>query len=303
LKRLQFLRIRLSILIGSVALFLFPHSIWGAAHLASLEQTRDKPIHAPLLDVPERMVAKNGFNHFYNMEYDAAIQDFELAQQAYPDDPFAVNHLLQAILVRELYRERALDAELYFGAEFFQARKILVDANIEARIEEVIERALQLSASRLKSNPNDVDALYARGVTEALRATDLALVEKAWFAALRSGLGACRNHKQVLNLSPGYSDAKLVVCFYSCAIGSLPWPERIATFLLTFTGNKSNGIEYIKQAADGGGEASVDAKVALALILARERHYSGAISLMHGLYSSYPGNFLFAMSEADLLKT
>jgi tetratricopeptide (TPR) repeat protein len=300
---LQLLRIRSSTLIALAALFLFSHSTWGAANRAILEQARDKPIHPPLQDAPEHTPAKNGFNHFYNMEYDAAIRDFELAQQAHPNDPSAVNHLLQAILVHELHREGALDAEMYFGDEFFHARKIPANADTEARIEELIGRALRLSAIRLKSNPNDADALYARGVTEALHATDLALVEKSWFAALRSGLEAYKDHKQVLNLSPGYADAKLVVGFYSYAIGSLPWPGRIATFFLAFTGSKSNGIEYIKQAADAGGDASVDAKAALALILARERHYSEAIPLMHALYTSYPHNFLFAMSEADLLKT
>ncbi len=32
---------------------------------------------------------RKGFDHFYNLEYDKAIHEFELAQQAHPDDPFA----------------------------------------------------------------------------------------------------------------------------------------------------------------------------------------------------------------------
>jgi tetratricopeptide (TPR) repeat protein len=58
----------------------------------------------------------------------------------------------------------------------------------------------------------------------------------------------------------------------------------------------------VRQAADGGGETSVDAKMALALILAREKNYPKAISLIQGLHGSYPHNFLYAMTEADLFK-
>jgi tetratricopeptide (TPR) repeat protein len=237
------------------------------------------------------------------MEYDTAIHDFELALQAHPDDPFAVNHLLQAIFIRELDCEGALNAELYMGDGFFHAQRVPVDANVEAQIKELTKRALELSASRLETNPNDVDALYARGVTGAIRAGYMALVEKAWFAALRSALGSYDDHEQVLRLSPDYTDANLVVGLYSYAMGSLPWPEKAVTFLLPVRGSRSTGTEDVARAAHGSGETSVDAKAALALILARERHYSEAISLMHWLYSSYPHNFIFAMTEGDFLKT
>ena len=252
---------------------------------------------------PQDTFSQDGFQHFYNMEYDAAIHAFELAVQAHPDDPFAVNHLLQAIFTRELEREGALNAELYLGDGFFHARRVPVDASEEARIKELTARALELSAKRLEANPNDVEALYARGVTRALRAGYMALIEKAWFAALRSALGAYEDHERVLRLSPDYTDANLVVGLYSYAMGSLPWPEKAMTFLLPVKGSKSTGTEDVAKAANGNGETTVDAKVALAFIQARERRYSEAISLMRGLYSSYPHNFFFAMTEGDLLQT
>ena len=300
---MKFRRVGLSISITSVALFLCSFSASGVVGTANPMLTNDKPLNASARVQPIDTLTRDGFEHFYNMQYEVAIQDFELALQAHPDDPFAVNHLLQAIFTRELYREGALNAELYLGDRFFHSQRVPVDPNAEARIKELTERSLQLCARRLITNANDVDALYARGVTRAIRASYMALVEKAWFAALRSALGSYDDHEQVLHLSPDYTDAKLVVGLYSYAIGSLPWPERAVTFLLPITGNKSKGSEDVAKAADGGGETSADAKIALALILARERHYSEAISLMHGLSSSYPHNFLFAMTEGDLFKT
>ena len=301
--RLKFRRIRLLISIAAVAIFLSLLSSRGFVSTAYSQQNGHELVKASALVQPTDTIKRDGFERFYNMQYDAAIHDFELALQAHPDDPFAVNHLLQAIFTRELDREGALNAELYLGDRLFHSQRVPVDPNAEARIKELTERSLQLCARRLMTNPHDVDALYARGVTRAIRASYMALVEKAWFAALRSALGSYDDQEEVLHLSPNYTDADLVVGLYSYAIGSLPWPEKAVTFLLPIKGSRSRGTEDVSKAAHGGGETSTDAKTALALILARERHYSEAISLMHGLYSSYPHNCFFAMTEGDFLKT
>src|SRR5271156_7220619 len=51
--------------------------------------------HDPLVDA--------AFDHFYNLDYDRAIQEFEKVLDRHPNDAFAVNHLLATILMRELY--------------------------------------------------------------------------------------------------------------------------------------------------------------------------------------------------------
>src|ERR1035438_10510709 len=56
---------------------------------------------------------RKGFDNFYNMDYDKSIREFEAALQAHPDDPFAVNHLLSAVVFKELLRIGALDTEAY----------------------------------------------------------------------------------------------------------------------------------------------------------------------------------------------
>lgn len=300
---MKFHRIGLRILLGAVAIFLLLVSFRGFVVLAYSQQTKDDTLKTAARVQPADSLTREGFEHLYNMEYDAALRDFQAFVEAHPDDPAAVNHLLQSILTRELYREGALNAELYLADGFFHVQKSHVDPTVETRIRNLITQALQLSEKRLKSDPNDVTTLYARGVTRALNATYLGLVQKSWFGALRSGLGAYEDHAKVLRLSPAYSDAKLTVGFYTYAVGSLPWFERAAAFLLAFSGNKSVGAEYVSQAADGSGEASVDAKAAIALILARERRYPESLSLLDKLSTSYPHNFFFAVTQADVLKS
>src|SRR5437879_1848607 len=47
-------------------------------------------------------LTKSGMSFLYNLEYDKAIADFERTMQAHPDDPYCVNHFLQALLLKEL---------------------------------------------------------------------------------------------------------------------------------------------------------------------------------------------------------
>jgi tetratricopeptide (TPR) repeat protein len=252
---------------------------------------------------PDDVATREGLERFYNSDYDPAIQDLEKALKAHPDDPFAANHLLEAVLVREIDREGALDAELYLGTEFLRAKRVPVNADVQIRIQELAKHALQLSGERLRAKPNDVDALYARGVTRSLSAIYEGLIEKAWYSAFRDALGAYDDHKRVLELAPSYNDAKVVVGVYSYIVAALPIYERVVAFMLNIKGGKAEGIESIREAATAGGEASVDAKTALSLFLAREHQYPEALSLMHELYGSYPHNFHYGLSEADLLRS
>src|SRR5690242_9633170 len=52
-------------------------------------------------------LTRSGFEHYYSLEYDQAVKDFQKALELSPDDPRAYNHLLEALLFRELYRHDA----------------------------------------------------------------------------------------------------------------------------------------------------------------------------------------------------
>ncbi len=250
---------------------------------------------------PNDANTRRGFEHFYNLEYDQAIQEFEAAVKVHPDDPFTVNHLISGLLFRELYRIGALDTELYAKNGFLTSRQFPVDPKVQARLKELFERSLQLSEARLKKNPNDVDALYARGVTRGLRSTYIGLVEKAWFAALRNAVGARHDHERVLELDPKYSDAKMVVGIHNYVMGSISWPIKVAAAVAGLSGSKSKGIEYLYAAGAAGGETSVDARIALSLFLRREQRYPEALKLVGEMAADYPRNFLLTLEHANLL--
>lgn len=246
---------------------------------------------------------RKGFDHFYSLDYDKAIHDFEAAQQAHPDDPFAVNHTLAAVTFKELYRIGALDTEAY-AADNFLTKKPLepLDPTVRDRVKQLTGQALALSQAKLDRNPNDVDALYARGGTRALQSTYIGVAEKAWFAGLRNAVAARHDNERVLELDPKYVDAKVVVGTHLYIIGSLSWPAKVAASVVGLSGNKQKGLEYLRQAtASNHVEVSTDARIMLALFLRREQKYAEAVQVVNGMQSAYPRNFLMATEYAHLL--
>jgi TolA-binding protein len=245
----------------------------------------------------------SAFDHFYNMEYDRAIQGFTKLSQRHPDDPAALNHLLSAVLMRELYRMGAMNSGEYANDSFIGEAHRAADPKVKDQINELVGRAETLEEAELKANPNNVDALYARGVTRAQFSLYTALVERAWFSALRNAVGARRDHERVLELNPAYVDAKLVVGTHNYVTGSLPWGVKVGVAMVGLSGTKEKGFEYLREVANSNGENAVDAKIVLGLFLRREHRYDEARKFMHELAAKYPRNYLFPLEEANLLRS
>ena len=247
-------------------------------------------------------LAKRAFDHFYNMEYDRSVREFEQLERENPDNPVANNYLLSAVMFREMYRIGALDTENYANDSFLDLKaKKPLDPDVEKRIEELLGRTEKLCDERLDKNPNDVDALYARGVGRGLRSTYMGMGQKAWLGAVRSALAARRDHERVLQLDPEFTDAKMSIGVHNYIIGSLNWFYRSMIALTGVTGNKQKGLDYLREVADSNGVASMDAKIALALFLRREQKYPEALKVVKSMVEAYPRNYLAAIEYAHLL--
>jgi tetratricopeptide (TPR) repeat protein len=271
---------------------------------ANLAQSNDAADHAigNLVFRPQDPLSHAAFDHFYNLDYDRAVQDFTQILQRHPDDPFAVNHLLVAVLFRELYRMGALNTGEYVNDTFVRTPHRPADPQAKQQIKDLVQKAQDLEGKTLANNPNDVEALYARGVTRAQFATYTAMVERAWFSALRNAVGARRDHERVLQLDPGNAEAKLVVGAHNYVMGSLPLGLRASATMLGIGGNKEKGLQLLRECAAGNGEASVDARILLVLFLRREHRYDEALPIARALIQAYPRDVLMAMEEGNLLR-
>jgi len=240
------------------------------------------------------------FDHFYNMDYERATQEFEKLLDKHPNDPYALNHLLTVILMHDLYDTGAMNTGDYANDSFIGRAPRPTDERIKVRIKALAHRAQMEEEKRLKDNPSDIDALYCRGVTRAEFAVYTGLVERAWFSALRNAVGARHDHERVLQLDPDFVDAKMVVGTHNYVVGNLPWSIKVAAALAGLNGSKDRGLAYLRDVAKSDAENSLDAKVILSLFLRREHKYDEAIGYMQELTTEYPGNHLFPTEVANL---
>ena len=235
----------------------------------------------------------DGYDHFYNLEFDQAVADFTAETRQAPEDPAAWNHLAQAILYRAMYRGGALESELVTGSNpFLRRQKLATTPAEQQQFYDCITRALDLAESRLTDNAEDAQALDAQGVSYGLRANYNFLVRKAWVDALRDATNARKAHKRVTDFQPDNVDARLVLGLYDYVAGSLPLGYRILGFVAGYHGDRNRGIRTLQSVAKDGTSNRVDAQVVLAAIYRRERRPREAIPLLQDLSRTFPRNFL-----------
>ena len=246
---------------------------------------------------------QEAYDHFYNLDYDGAVERFQKIQRAHPENPISTVYVLNTTVFRELYRLGLLDTTLYVNDGFLSGKHPVVeDTRVSRQVDALAAQAIRIANAQLHQNPQDVDALFARGYARSLRATYMAMVEKSYLSALAVALSARRDHEQVLREDPKYTDAKLVVGVHEYVVGSLPLPLKMMAGLVGIGGSKSKGLDYLRDDGKNGVITTTGANTSLALFLRREAQYPEAIADIDRMVARYPHDFLFRLEYANLLK-
>lgn len=276
--------------LGGVALLLSAAASWAD------NQVRTNPLN---LDPQVR----EAYHYFYLLDYPAAVARFGHIHEAHPGDPQATAMLLNAVLFQELYRQDLLDTTFYANDGFLSGKHATdEDPAKRDQIFALSDEAVHEADVRIGKNPNDVDALFARGWVRSLRCTYVAMVERGFGAAFRLASKAKDDCVHVLQIDPNYVDAKLVVGVYEYVVGALPLPFKFLIGFMGITGSKSKGMEMLWDDARRGPATSVEARTVIALFLRREGKYKEAIEVVRKLKQQYPRDYLFCLEEANLLK-
>jgi len=257
--------------------------------------------HADPLDFDP--IVRDGYNHFYILDYDGAIARFDEVIKAHPQESIAYAYELQAMIFRELYHQDLLDTTYYAHDNFLtNQRKVDIPPVNRQRIEYLTNQTINLADQRLRANPQDKNALFARGFVKGLHAAFITLAEHSWFAAARQGLAARNDSEAVLKIDPEYADADMAVGIQQFAVASLPGFIRMIVGIAGVGGNKERGLRLLHISAEKGIITSVESRTTLSLFLRHDARYAEALAMQHGLAVQFPHDYLFRLEEANLTK-
>ncbi len=253
-------------------------------------------------------MVRDGFVHFYNLDYEGALSRLEQVQAAHRDNPLATALVLMVVIFRELYHQDLLDTTYYAHDSFLTTkRRVDVPDAVRQKIEDLTNRVNALVDERMKRGPSDgpvrqQDALFARGFARGLHAAFMTLADHSYVGAARQGLAARNDSEAVLKIDPDYADADMAIGIQQFAVASLPRMVRMLVGIAGVGGNKERGLALVRISATRGVTTSVDARTTLSLFLRHDGRYAEALEVQHGLASEFPHDYLFRLEEANLTK-
>jgi tetratricopeptide (TPR) repeat protein len=246
-------------------------------------------------------LAQQGFQHFYNLEFDQAIAAFQREIACQPEAADGYNHMAQVILYRGMYRSGLLENSLTTGDDIvlslIHQPNLVLPQEDDRAFHRNIAAATERASTLLARNPNSSSALYSLGVAHGLKASYDFLVRKAWFASLRESSTARKLHTRAAELDPSNVDALLMHGIQQYAIASLPAALRMLGAVAGLRGDKDAGLRTIERVAAEGSNSAVEARMLLFTLYRHEKRPWSAMSVLYGLRRDYPRNYLLHLGE------
>ena len=257
---------------------------------------------APALSPDQvRRLSATGFDHFYSLEYDEAIQIFERLRDADPANPYAHHRVAVAYFYKQLYIAGVLEGDLFWASnQFFRRRKIEVDLDLDRNFHQANQTAIRLCEQRLQRDEMDQQALYSCGVAYATQATYQGLVARALLDSMGSARKANDFHTRLTQINPRQYDAYMVPGLFDFALGSMPGPLRVLLYFIGLSGEKERGLELVESAARWGSGVRYDAQILLAVMYRREERFADARETLEKVAAAFPRNYVIPLEIASI---
>ena len=272
-----------------------PGTDWGLAWMtvAGPRQTQTDVLRVPELDA--------GFRLLYELKPAEARTQFAARQKTHPEAPLASAAEAASYLFEECYRQGILTSEFFLDDDRFLGKiPVKADAALREAFFAASKRAQDLAQLRLKTNPDDANALFAMTLSLGMQADYAGLIDKQQLDSLRLIREADKFAEKLLAVAPEGTDAYLTLGTANYIIGSLPAGKRFFLRFKGIKGDKRLGIKQIEIAAASGRYLRPFAKILLALVALREKKPDVARTQLTELVAEFPQNSLFASELAKL---
>jgi hypothetical protein len=277
------------VLYTALAAFVLDVRVPGAAR----GQAPTAVLHIPELDA--------GFRLLYELKPAEARAQFETWQKSDPQDPLGYASESASFLFEECYRQGVLTSDFFLDDKRFLGKiPLKPDPQFRAAFFASDKRAQDLAQLRLKTNPDDPNALFAMSLSLGMQADYASLIDKRQLDGLKKVREADTYSRKLLEVAPDAADAYLGLGTANYVIGSLPGPKRLFLGFAGIRGDKKKGIQQLGTAAKHGHYLRPFAKILLALTALREKKPEVARAQLTDLVAEFPENTLFASELAKL---
>ncbi len=273
-----------------LALFL---SLTPAANLAQ----KVPVVHSPAFTTVPELSA--GFDLLYRQKFDEARETFTFWESQNPQEPFGQVAIAASYLFEELSRQGVLTSDFFMNEKrFLHGIEGIPDPERMSHFRDAIARACELANARLKTNPNDGDALLALTLAAGMESDEESILLKKHLAGLKSMKKANGYAKELLTQYPDAADAYVATGIANYVIGSQSGGTRFALWFGGIHGDKKLGMEQVSKTVESGRYLRPFAKIILALAARREKQDALAQKLFRELTEQYPDNQQFASEYA-----
>jgi tetratricopeptide (TPR) repeat protein len=249
-------------------------------------------------DIPE---LETGFRLLYQLKPAEARAQFEIWQKAHPQGPLGYASEAASFLFEECYRQGVLTSDFFLDDKRFLGKiPLKPDPQLRVAFFAADKRAQDLAQLRLKTNPDDPNALFAMSMSLGMQADYASLIDKRQLDSLKKIREADMYSTRLLKVAPDAADAYLGLGIANYIIGSLPGPKKFFLGFAGIHGDKKKGMEQLEIAAKRGHYLRPFAKTLLALTALREKKPELARTEFTELVAEFPENPLFARELAKL---
>jgi len=273
-------------------------AVLSTARASAAQGMTTGEVPAMILD-PSATMVDAGFRDLYELRFDAARAKFSSYQTMRPGDPLGKAAEAASYLYQEFNDKGVLTSEFFLndakflggvdGTALDNHNEPFLAANSAAR-----DAALLL----LKSNPRDPRGLLILTITDGMESNYDALIEKKQIAGLGLMRKAESEAKTLLAIDPNALDAYVALGMSNYVIGCLPGYKRAFLWFGGIHGDRMQGMQQLRLAADHGHYLQPFAKIMLALTYEREHQNALALPLLADLTIEFPDNPIFARELA-----
>ncbi len=243
-----------------------------------------------------------GSQLLFDYDFDEALGHYARVSERFPEHPTGPYNLATTIWIRLAQRSNGMRGSTLRNDRFFsqQGRPETTPEEVAA-FREQLEEAYRRAQALLERDPDDVEALYYLGATEALESGWAMIVDRAWLRAARTIRRGVRRHRRVQELDPDFRDAYAVPGAYEYGIAALPRPLRMLVFLFGMRGDREGGLRGVQITANEGRRARWGGLWTHALLMQREEREDEALAAVRRLRRQFPKNPDFALDEVSIL--